>query len=463
MKSPRKWLSVTRWVISVFFSFTALSSSLDAATIQSVSTDDLTLNVKLSREELEEMPWRGPILTEISSITETFTAPLMVRELQPSKSTVILVSSSPLSWAKRLMTVKFIPLFWDMMNSPLLLGPTQLHSFKKVTVGGGGGFIYEALGQRREDRERRRLSRAFTGRLDAVIPLSPDWLGLTIGAEYLRGSQDLTTSYTANPDGNTVRTSISETTELAKNTIQPGLWTPLGDDLRLGLRLDYTRLEKVTEGSDRKYFFTHELIEPQIGLTYFDPSFEGSMFFKWGDHSTDKSSSPVGGNMVEATSSIRTPSELWIMTRLPTPSLGLWGVGIGYMFYYSETQVDDAIMPNVTLPELLRAKLSWEKYLNHHSKIFLAMQYDGGKAPSPLLAERLANTASLTGGYQRGWDEKWIYGGQLRLEMGSGSLDQRVTDTNGKLSARKDKISTLGAEILMYVQRPLTSRKSGAS
>lgn len=461
MNNPSKWLWVRSWVIGALFATTAFSNALVAATIQSVSTDDLTLHVKLSREELEEMPWRGPILTEISSISETFIAPLSIRELQPSKSIVILVSSAPLSWAKRLMTVKFIPLFWDMMNSPLLLGPTQLHSFKKVTVGGGGGFIYEALGQRREDRERRRLSRAFQGRLDTVIPLNPDWLGLTIGAEYLRGSQDLNTTYTSNPEGNTARMSNSETTELAKNTVQSGLWTPLGDDLRLGLRLDYTRLEKVTEGGDRKYFFTHELVESQIGLTYFDPSFEGSILFKWGDHSTDKSASPVGGNMVEATSSIRTPSELWITTRLPTPSLGLWGVGLGYMFYYAETQVEDAIMPNVTLPELLRAKLSWEKHLNHHSKIFLALQYDGGKAPSPWLSERLANTASLTGGYQRTWDEKWTYGGQLRLEMGSGSLDQRVTDTSGKLSARRDKISTLGTEILMYVQRPLASGNSG--
>jgi hypothetical protein len=235
------------------------------------------------------------------------------------------------------------------------------------------------------------------------------------------------------------------------------MWTTVRDDLRLGIRLDYTRLEQMTEGASRKDLFIHELVEPQLGLTYFDPSFEGSIIFKWGDHSTAKSSSPVGGSMVESTSSLRTPSELWFMTRTPSTSLGLLGVGLGYMFYYAETQVDDAIMPTVTLPELLRAKVSWEKHLNHQSKMLLAFQYDGGKAPSPWLTERLANTVSLTSGYQRTWDEKWTYGGQLRFEMGSGSLDQRVADKNGKPMAREDKISTIGTEILIYVQRPLAT------
>lgn len=428
------------WIISV--------SMAHAATIQNVSADATSFNVKLSREELAQMPWRGPLLIEASSENESVVAPVTIHELLPTKSTVTLVSANPLPQIKRLMTLKFLPLFWDQANSPLLLGPSQLHSFAKMQTGAGSGVLFEALAQRRTDRERRRLSRGASLRFDAVMPLYPDWVGLSLGVEHLSASQDQTISTSRGGSESLPKSTLSQSSRLAKNTLRPGLWTPLGSDLRLGLRVDYTTFETVTKSGSRKDLSMHELVEPQVALTYFDPTFEGTVFFKWGAKSKSSSS---GENSI--TTSLRTPSELLFAVRSPTPRLGLWGAGVGYLFYFWETQVDDAIMPVTSLPELLRARLSWEQRLNNTGKITLLLHYDGGKAPGPWLSERLANTVSLTGGYQTLWKDVWTVGGQVRLELGSTNLKEQVSDGEGKLISRTDKITGLGTEVWIYAQR----------
>ena len=435
----------------IAFLFSILTSVSEAATIQSVSPDGTKLHVKLSREELAVMPWRGQILIEASDLKGTFVAPMSIHELAPTKSMVILTSQTPLTQVRRLMTVQFLPLFWDTINSRLLQSPSQLHSFKQLSAGGGSSLIFEALAQRRSDRERRRLSRAAMLRADTVIPISNDLVGLTLGADYLSASQDLTTA--TRSEGENDNRTVTQNTRIVKNTLRPGLWSNLGPDLRLGLHVEYMRVESVTKGNARKDLYLHELIEPQLGLTYFDTTFEGTILFKWGDKSTSKSSSPVIGVMTETISTLRTPAELWVTARFPTPRLGLWGAGIGYLFHTGESVFEDATMPHSKIPEFLRARISLEQRLNQGSKVQWLLQYDGGKTPGPWITERLANTLSLTGGYQQLWNDVWTIGGQIRLEFGTNNLNVEVQNEANKSVSRSDKVTSMGTEVVVYIQK----------
>jgi hypothetical protein len=284
------------------------------------------------------------------------------------------------------------------------------------------------------------------------VGLSP--VGVSLGFEHSNAVQQ-TNLASAAADGSIAEGATNTT--IARNTLRPGVWGALYPRLYWGAQVHLSRLETGEQRGPVRHLFVHELVEPQVSLTYKLDRLETGSSFKQGARSLSTSRFSGLNGETQKTQARVTPSELWVSSRLADRNLVIWGGAIGYLLGGpSRPEEDGGILPSeASLSnwyESVRGRLSVEKRLSNGHKLAAIVAYDGARSAGPWVESLLANTWGLTTSYQAKVGDQWVLGGQSTLEVGSGQTREFVQTGTSQFTSATDKAARMSGSLAVFTQ-----------
>lgn len=412
-----------------------------AAVVEAVNKDSSRVILKLTQAELAAVEDDQAVLAKVGS-KQVFVVSGTLIKVNPVKKTVVLVLEEPDTRFETRQSVRFLPLFYNALLSPVLTSYSQYHEYVRSSADGGVAGLYDKKMERSGDNRSKTTTTGYQLLAESHLLVVPKLVGFGFGFRHLGA--------TSASDAN----GSEQKSEVTINQLRPGIWYEIEDSWVLGLRYDYTMMS-VESKDDSGLAFDYLFGEPLFGITHYSDDFEFGLTYRDKAKFTavDTLTNPVTGAALPVESTLKTPAilELWFRD-IESPSFG-WGMGLGYVFYERELNEGEELRTEPTVPEVLRGRLTLEWHTDDGSKADFTLWYSGGRAPGLTYQENTANMVALNLTYATPLWEQVLLGGGVEVRGGAITFtDQAVNATTGQVEDVAREVEAVGASLLAFAR-----------
>lgn len=393
-------------------------ATAEAAILQRVNKDQHRIIVELSQAELESLEEGQDVVVEVGK--QAFVVYGTVGKINVPKKTAVLIFAEGDQRFVKKQSVRFLSIFWDHPFAPQIASYAQFHQYKRSSFDtglGGFGSYTEAKTSGVRAKTTSVGARLLIGGHLIFVP------SLFGGAfAYERRMARIDTKYDGGDKG-------SATALL--NQLHPGLWYEVQPGWTLGLRYDYTAMERDVEYANKNRF-TNDYGRAVVSAVYHDTHTEYGGLYKDKVASTaiDAEYNPDGSTR-EVKDKIRVPAELSFFYRKLASPVFIWGGTFGYVFF--ERKISPGVLaPKPNLQDLLRARVDFEHRLGDGSKLAWSVYYDGAETPGLLETPKGLNTLGVGTTYQLGFGQGMMAGITIDVEGGGRIVEQNGVTTSYK-------------------------------
>lgn len=424
------------------------ASSAYAATVLKVNKEKDKVLLELTQAELAAAEEDRDVVVEFGKL-RTITHGIL-RRLNPVKKTVVLELEAPDERFSKRQPVRFLSAFWNQSTSPLIFNYGQYHQYPRAFVEASAGAFTSSMeidqGEDAKVKSDTLGWRFFGG---AYMALVPDRFGF--GTRFDRrdiGSKS--TSNTGTESGDTKA-------DIVLNRATPGFWLAVPWDLRVHARYEYSAIEMVLDVPP-KFTFNYTNGVPIIGVLMVTPDAELGIEYRDKDKFTSEATLTFAGKTVTIEDVRQVPAEVDVSYRSVSTPLFIWGAGFGFIFYERLTEDPDGgkLERKPEIPELLRARVTFEHRLSDGDKFDWMLSYDGGKSESLATTPRIINVGGFAVTYQSAFSPGFTIGGTMTGEYGTLATKEELTDqATGETIEAKDAYSGYTTSLMVFAKYDL--------
>jgi hypothetical protein len=396
-----------------------------AATVKKVNKDKTKVLVALSKAEMATLEEDQEVVVEVGASGDRFVISGSLAKLNPVKQTVVLELEAAEPRFSKKQTIRFLSVFWNPVNAPVIQSAAQYHQYAHPFVEGAAGYFYEQLGSH-VDATGEKDTFTYNGTrflADGYMIFNPQWVGAAFGFERLDALQ--TSKYEQNGVSDSLSTAYSQT------ILKPRAWVGLPDDYRLGLEYDNYLIHQEQGSGSSQVVFDYYLAQPYLSVVQLKQSTELGFGAKYKDTGEGVDTITAGTTSIKVKSTLKMSSEVLGFYRSVSSPVFIWGLNGSVIFPERSNGAGNPLDRKFEIHETLRFKTTFENRLSDGSKLDWALFYAGAKTPANGAPERGINGGGTQLTYQTLFSGGLVLGGTMELFGGMIKTRDAVKDAAG--------------------------------